>query len=148
MADAVTVPQGWVDEQIEGFRIMLDRDVSPTCRLAEPYLTGFFSPSRKGRRGCLRGTSSRATSLSWDHRAPIVAVERRMRSPHEVAKEAVVAVAVRTGVVVVVADEAQVQMQATAVGAATAATHGITHGKAKTRRDRRITIGNEDTTKR
>jgi hypothetical protein len=65
-----------------------------------------------------------------------------MRSLHGVVKEAVVAVVVRIGVVVVVADEAQVQMQATA------ATHRVTHGRVKTRRDRRITIGNEGTTKR
>jgi len=30
MADGCPLPQGWVDEQIEGFRIMLDRDVRPT----------------------------------------------------------------------------------------------------------------------
>jgi hypothetical protein len=28
MTDDTPLPQGWVDEQIEGFRIMLDRDVS------------------------------------------------------------------------------------------------------------------------
>lgn len=145
MTDIVSAPQGWVDEQIEGFRIMLDRDVSPTCRhVGAPYLTlpVFFFLSQKGRRRCSRGTSSRVTSPSRGHQAPIVAAERRMRSLHGVVKEAVVAVVVRIGVVVVVADEVQVQMQATA------ATHRVTHGKVKTRRDRRITIGNEGTTKR
>ena len=38
--------------------------------------------------------------------------------------------------------------QGTATGAATAGTHEVVRGRTKTRRDRRITIGNEDTTKR
>jgi hypothetical protein len=36
----------------------------------------------------------------------------------------------------------------TAMGAGTAGTHEIVPGRTKTRRDMRITIGNEDTTKR
>ena len=36
----------------------------------------------------------------------------------------------------------------TAMGAGTAGTYEVVPGRTKTRRDRRITIGNEDTTKR
>jgi hypothetical protein len=89
--------------------------------------------------------SFRVTSPSRGHQAQIVAVERQMLSLHEV-EEAGVAVVV----VVMVADEVQVQaqVQAVVVGAATVVMHRIKHGKTKTRRDRRITIGNEGTTKR
>jgi hypothetical protein len=93
--------------------------------------------------------SFRVTGPSRGHQAQVVAVERQMLSPHEVVEEAVVAVVVRimvaAVVVVMVADEAQVQV---VVGAATAAMHRVKHGKTNTRRDRRITIGNEGMTKR
>ena len=67
-----------------------------------------------------------------------------------VAVEAAVRVVVV--VVVMVADEGQVKVQvqvpAIVVRTTTAATHGITRGKTKARRDKRIMTGNEGTTKR
>jgi len=53
-------------------------------------------------------------------------------------------------VVAVVVDEGGQQgpKQEAVVDAATGGTHRVGRGRTKTRRDRRITIGNEDTTKR
>ena len=43
MADNAPLPQGWVDEQIEGFRIMLDRDVRPFSSQSSIFI---MHPSR------------------------------------------------------------------------------------------------------
>lgn len=83
-------------------------------------------------------------------------VERRTRSLHEDAEAASVA----RGVVVVAEEEVAVvgqgqakwkeeaEVTEAAVEAAEATEDGIKRGKAKTRRDRQITIGSEDTIKK
>lgn len=85
-------------------------------------------------------------------------MERRTLSPHADVERTGVANAVRlaamdlvaVAVEVVGVDEEKIlgQKQEAAVEAATAGTHGVAHGKTKTRRGRGITIGNEDTTKK
>jgi hypothetical protein len=88
-----------------------------------------------------------------------VAVERRILSPHADVGRTGVANAVRlaamdlAGVAVEVEvmdeDEEKIRGQKQAAAeAGTARTHGVAHGKTKTRRGREITIGNEDTTKK
>jgi hypothetical protein len=102
----------------------------------------------------LRSTSFRVINPSQDHQARIVAVEHQTFSLLEIVVEVGVAVeaAVRVVVVVVVADEGQVKVQvqvpAIVVRTTTVATHEITRGKTRAKRDKRITTGNEGTTKR
>jgi len=87
-----------------------------------------------------------------------IAARRQILSPHADAARAPVADVVRLAVMVMVAAAAGVDADAdkeerpegkeTAMGAGTAGTYEVVPGRTKTRRDRRITIGNEDTTKR
>jgi len=87
-----------------------------------------------------------------------VAVGRRMLSldvdVERAGVEGVVRVAVSiiagAGAVAVAVDEGGQRgpKQEAVVDAATGGTHRVGRGRTKTRRDRRITIGNEDTTKR
>jgi len=88
-----------------------------------------------------------------------IAARRQSLSPHADVGRAGVADVVRLAVTDMVAAAAAVVgadkeveraegKRETATGAATAGTHEVVRGRTKTRRDRRITIGNEDTTKR
>ena len=89
------------------------------------------------------------------HLALAAEVERQTRRLHEVAEAAnvegaVVAVA-EEGVVAVGQEQGKVKVEVEATEGATAAVatkHTTTRGKVKTRRNRRITIESEDTTKK
>ena len=137
---------GWGDEQIEGWKIMLERDVrimprgANACILpgAEPAdVVCFYSQRRKRR--YWRNTSSPATS-------------RRSMLPSRKAVSLlrVVEVATVPAVVAEAVDVAGVAAAAAEVEVVAAATtrHEIVHGRTRTSQDAVITIESEATIRR
>jgi len=103
--------------------------------LAKHELSGHRPLARSSRSGLSARSQSRSRSETPD-------------PPNQSARGLGVADVVRLTVVGADKEEQAEGKRETAMGEAKAGTHEVVRGRTKTRRDRPITIGNEDTTKR